>query len=44
MGVKARKNSSGVPYNTVTLQYNDSLDGERLRCSAPSYLSRLGPF
>jgi hypothetical protein len=28
---QAKKNSSGVPYNTVTLQYNDGKDGERLR-------------
>jgi hypothetical protein len=28
---KAKKNSSGVPYNTVTLQYHDGLDGNRLR-------------
>jgi hypothetical protein len=31
LGVKSRKNTSGAPYNTLTLQYNDSLDGERLR-------------
>jgi len=33
---QAKKNASGVPYNTVTLQYNDGADGERLR-----YLSNL---
>jgi len=29
--LQAKKNASGVPYNTVTLQYNDGIDGERLR-------------
>jgi len=31
LGSKSKKNSSGVPYNTLTLQYNDGADGERLR-------------
>jgi hypothetical protein len=28
---QAKKNASGVPYNTVTLQYSDGVDGDRLR-------------
>ncbi|KAJ1446390.1 hypothetical protein M885DRAFT_546770 [Pelagophyceae sp. CCMP2097] len=31
LGEKARKNHSSVPYDTLTLRYNDGLDGERLR-------------
>lgn len=31
LGTKSKKNSSGVPYNTLTLQYDDGIDGERLR-------------
>lgn len=30
-GEKARKNNSCVPYDTVTLRYNDGLDGDRMR-------------
>ena len=30
-GDKSKKNSSCVPYDAITLKYNDSLDGERLR-------------
>lgn len=30
-GEKARKNHSSVPYDAITLRYNDGLDGERLR-------------
>jgi hypothetical protein len=30
-GVKAMKNKSCVPYDPLTLQYNDSHDGEKLR-------------
>mmetsp|Transcript_6402 Transcript_6402/g.7789 ORF Transcript_6402/g.7789 Transcript_6402/m.7789 type:complete len:214 (-) Transcript_6402:146-787(-) len=33
LGNKAKKNISGVPYDTVTLQYHDGLDGDRLRHS-----------
>lgn len=31
LGTKSQKNSSGVPYHMLTLQYNDGSDGERLR-------------
>uniref|UniRef100_A0A7S2XXX1 Uncharacterized protein n=1 Tax=Fibrocapsa japonica TaxID=94617 RepID=A0A7S2XXX1_9STRA len=31
MEVKSKKNKSAVPYNAITLQYNDGHDGERLR-------------
>ena len=30
-GIKAKRNASSIPYDMVTLQYHDSLDGERLR-------------
>ena len=30
-GEKARKNHSSVPYDAITLRYDDGLDGERLR-------------
>ena len=30
-GIKAKRNASSVPFDMVTLQYHDSLDGERLR-------------
>ena len=30
-GSKAKRNTSSVPYNPITLMYNDTLDGERLR-------------
>jgi len=30
-GSKARRNNSSVPYNPLTLRYNDGKDGERLR-------------
>ena len=31
LGEKDRKNHSSVPYDAVSLKYNDGLDGERLR-------------
>eukprot|EP00619_Florenciella_sp_RCC1007_P015042 CAMPEP_0205907354 /NCGR_PEP_ID=MMETSP1325-20131115/2496_1 /ASSEMBLY_ACC=CAM_ASM_000708 /TAXON_ID=236786 /ORGANISM="Florenciella sp., Strain RCC1007" /LENGTH=217 /DNA_ID=CAMNT_0053273445 /DNA_START=75 /DNA_END=728 /DNA_ORIENTATION=- len=30
-GSKSKKNASCVPYDTITLKYDDTLDGERLR-------------
>jgi hypothetical protein len=30
-GLKGRANKSAVPYDTITLQYNDGLDGQRLQ-------------
>ncbi|OWZ17273.1 hypothetical protein PHMEG_0008812 [Phytophthora megakarya] len=32
-GSKARRNKSGVPFNPVTLKYNDGKDGERLKAA-----------
>ncbi|CBJ25482.1 conserved unknown protein [Ectocarpus siliculosus] len=29
-GEKSKKNKSGVPYNMISLRYNDGLDGDRL--------------
>jgi len=31
LGAKSMKNKSCVPYDPLTLQYNDSMDGEKLR-------------
>jgi len=31
LGVKSKKNSSCVPYNTISLKYNEGPDGDRLR-------------
>jgi len=41
-GVKAMKNKSCVPYDPLTLQYNDSYDGEKLRYADDMVRYRAG--
>merc|ERR1711879_305927 len=31
LGLKAKKNSSGVPYNTISLKYDEGSEGDQLR-------------